>query len=193
MIARLAGVLAALVVVSGCDGGRELAGYTRDPAPKVDAIALPDVGHDGAPFALRASPGELLVVYFGYTNCPDICPTTMADLGRALEQLGDDAGRVDVAMVTVDPERDTDVLADYVQGFVPDAHALATDDAAALRAVAEPFGVSYDVQVQDGRTEVGHSSQLFAVDETGTLLVTWSFGTSADDLAADLRTLLPDL
>lgn len=192
MMVRLAGIVVALLVVSGCDGGRELAGYTRDPAPKVDAVALPDVGDDGAPFALRASPGELLVVYFGYTNCPDICPTTMADLGRALEQLGDDAGRVGVAMVTVDPERDTDVLADYVQGFVPDAHALATPDAATLQSVADPFGITYDVRTTpDGSVEVGHSSYLFAVDAGGTLVVTWPFGTSAEDLAADLRQLLP--
>ncbi|MGI9051038.1 MAG: SCO family protein [Ilumatobacteraceae bacterium] len=194
--ATLATVVAAVTIAgfgAGCGGGRELVGSTREPAPRVDAVALPDVSRDGEPFELRAEPGGLLVVFFGYTNCPDICPTTMSDLRHAMDELGDDASRIDVAMVTVDPARDTDVLADYVQDFVPDAHALATDDAVALRAVAEPFGVSYDVQVHDGHTEVGHSSQLFAVDETGTLLVTWSFGTRADDLVADLRTLLPDL
>ena len=78
-------------------------------------------------------------MYFGYTNCPDVCPTTMADLGAALDRLDDeDAARVDVAMVTVDPERDTAVLADYVQSFVADAHAMATDDPAALRAAGGP-------------------------------------------------------
>ena len=116
------------VATAGCGGDRELVGLTRDPAPQVDAVTLPDVSRDGAPFELRAEPGGLLVVYFGYTNCPDICPTTMADLARALDDLGDDADRVDVAMVTVDPDRDTDVLADYVDDFVAGGHALATAD-----------------------------------------------------------------
>jgi protein SCO1/2 len=182
----------ALAALVGCGGDRELAGLTRDPAPQVDTVALPDVSRDGAPFELRAQPGELLVVYFGYTHCPDICPTTMVQLAQARDELGDDAERVDVAMITVDPDRDTDVLADYVQGFVPEAHALATSDAATLRAAAEPFGVSYSVDEQpNGDVEVGHSSYLFAVDDTGTLLLTWPFGTSADDLAADLEALLP--
>ena len=104
--------------------------------------------------------------------------------------------RVEVAMVTVDPGRDTPVLADYVQAFVPGAHAIATDDQAALQAVAGPFGVSYEVRTSpDGEVEVGHSSNLFAVDDTGHLVLTWSVGggdgtARADDLAGDLRQLL---
>ena len=96
-------------------------------------------------------------------------------------------------MVTVDPERDTDVLADYVQGFVPDGHAIATDDPAALQSVAGPFGVSYEVFTSAaGEVEVGHSSNLFVVDDTGTLVLTWSFGTTSDELAGDLEQLLDD-
>ena len=166
---------------------------TRDPEPQVDAVALPDVANGGQPFEFRAAPDGLLVVYFGYTNCPDICPTTMSDLRAALGELGDQAERVDVAMVTVDPERDTDVLADYVRGFVPDGHAIATDDQAALQSVAEPFGVSYEVFTSPaGEVEVGHSSNLFVVDDTGTLVLTWSFGTTSDELAGDLEQLLDD-
>jgi protein SCO1 len=195
MIRRALGFAAVAVAVAsaGCGGDRELVGLTRDPAPQVDAVTLPDVSRDGAPFELRAEEGELLVVYFGYTNCPDICPTTMADLARALDDLGDDAGRIDVAMVTVDPARDADVLAAYVDDFVAGGHALATTDGAALRSVADAFGVTYDVRTApDGDVEVGHSSYLFAVDASGTLVVTWPFGTSADDLAADLGALLDD-
>ena len=72
-------------------------------------------------------------------------------------------------MVTVDPARDTAVLTDYVQSFVADAHAIATDDQAALQSVAAPFGVSYEVRTApNGEVEVGHTSYLFAVDDTGT-------------------------
>ena len=77
---------------SACGGDeRELVGLTRDPEPQVDGVALPDVSRGGAPFDFRAPDGGLLVVYFGYTNCPDVCPTTMADLRVALDDLGDDA------------------------------------------------------------------------------------------------------
>ncbi len=186
-------MVALAVTAAGCGGdGRELVGFARDPAPKVDTVTLPDVSRDGAPFTLRAAEDGLLVVYFGYTNCPDVCPTTMADLGAALDRLDDEeAARVDVAMVTVDPDRDTPVLADYVQSFVADAHALATDDPAALRAAAAPFAVGYEVVTRpDGEVEVGHTDLLFAVDDTGTLVLNWPFGTSVADLAADIRQLL---
>lgn len=178
--------------VASCGSGeRELVGYTLEPAPQVDALALPDVSRGGEPFELRAQPAGLLVVYFGYTNCPDVCPTTMSDVRTALRQLGDDSDRVDVAMVTIDPDRDTAVLADYVGSFVEGSHALATDVAADLRAVADPFGVSFLVEATaGGEIEVAHSPQLYVVDDTGRLALTWQFGVSADDLAGDLEQLL---
>jgi protein SCO1/2 len=189
---RAVAALVAAGALAACGGdSRELVGQTREPAPRVDAVALPDVSRDGEPFEFRAQPGGLLVVYFGYTNCPDICPTTMSDLRTALDDLGDGASRVDVAMVTVDPARDTGVLTDYVQSFVADAHAIATDDAAALQSVADPFGVSYEVRTApNGDVEVGHTSYLFAVDAAGILVLSWPTGTSADDLTGDIHQLL---
>ena len=152
---------------------------------------MPDLSKGGEPFELRAQPGGLLVVYFGYTNCPDICPTTMSDVRTALRELGDDAEKVGVAMVTIDPDRDTPVLADYVSSFVEGGHALATDDAAELRAVADPFGVSYLVAANAaGEIEVTHTTQLYVVDDAGRLALTWQFGVTADDLADDLEQLL---
>ncbi len=192
MMRALLGAAVLAVLIAGCGGDRrELVGITRDPAPKVDEVALPDMSRGGEPFEFHAADDGLLVVYFGFTNCPDVCPTTMSDLSRALGELGDDAERVSVAMVTVDPDRDTDVLAEYVQSFVPDAHAIATDDDETLRTFAEIFGVTYGVVTgPDGGVEVEHSSYLFAVDDTGRLVITWPFGTPVDDLAADLEQLL---
>ena len=190
---RAVALATSLVILASCgnDGGRELVGYTLEPAPQVDAVALPDLSKGGEPFELRAQPAGLLVVYFGYTNCPDICPTTMSDVRTALRELGDDAEKVGVAMVTIDPDRDTPVLADYVSSFVEDGHALATDDAAELRAVADPFGVSYLVAANAaGEIEVTHTTQLYVVDDAGRLALTWQFGVTADDLADDLEQLL---
>lgn len=187
-------VAATLLSACGGDPPRELAGFVREPGPAVDEVALPDLSRGGEEFAMRAEPGELLVVYFGFTNCPDVCPTTLADLRSALRQMDPaDADRVNLAMVTVDPDRDMPVLVDYAQTFVEDAHALATTDPVLLRSAADPFGVSYAVEVDDdGNVEVGHSSQMFVVDDTGQLVLTWQFGIPADDIAADLDQLLTE-
>jgi protein SCO1/2 len=191
----LAGLVALGVAVGACGGGddRELTGLTRDPAPQVGDTPFPDMSQGGEPFEFRGPPGGLLLVYFGYTNCPHECPTTMAAINASLAELGDDADRISVAMVTVDPERDTDVLAEFVQSFVPGAHAIATDDIDALRQFAERFGVTFDVAKSPaGRVEVTHSAYLFAVDDAGRLAITWPFGTPVEDLVGDIRQLLSD-
>lgn len=190
-------MMLAAVVAAACSSAppREFAGYVREPGPAVDVVTLPDLSQGGAEFAMRAPAGDLLVVYFGFTNCPDVCPTTLADLRSALRRLDAPlAERVSLAMVSVDPERDADTLTPYVQTFVPGAHALLTDDPGLLRRAADPFGVSYLVTVDDdGEVEVGHTSHLFVVDDQGMLLLTWPFGISADDLAADLAQLFTDI
>jgi len=190
-------VLVATVVVgiAGCGGGEppELSGFQRDPAPNVGEFSLPDLTNDGDEFPIRAPDGEILLVYFGYTNCPDFCPTTMSDAKLARNRLDDDdAERVSVAMVTVDPDRDLPILADYVQGFIPDGHALGTDNASDLAQVAAPFGVTYDVteNSETGEIEVVHSTWLYAVDDEGDIVLTWQFGVTIDELAQDMEILL---
>lgn len=205
MIRRIAALAAASVLMLACGDGSEtrsagaddagasgeLAGYVREPAPVVGGYELPDLSDNGAPFALRAEPGELLVIYFGYTNCPDFCPTTLSDVRLARREL-DDPSKVDVAMITIDPDRDLPILADYLGGFFPDdGHALGTDDQALLASVAAPFGTSYEVAANaEGDIEVGHRTDLYAVDDQGRLALTWPFGVSKDSLAADFRHLL---
>ena len=176
-------------VVDGAE--RVLAGIVRDPAPAVDATTLPSLTNSGEDVAFRADPGGLQAVYFGYTNCPDVCPTTMADWTVALRRLPPEiAEQVSTVMVTVDPERDNDILTGYVQSFVPDAEAAGTLDADRLAAAAGPFGVSYDVTTDDeGDIEVSHSGFLYLVGDDGTLLVTWPFGTSSEEMAADVLQL----
>jgi protein SCO1/2 len=194
----------AIAALAGACGGDEsastdptkkdssLAGIERQPTPDVSTVTLPDVSANGQPFTTIADDGELLLVYFGYTNCPDVCPTTLADVRRARRLLGDDADRVDLAMVTIDPARDTsEMFPGYVQTFVPGAQALRTSDATKLRAAADAFGADYSVeQKSDGEIDVSHTAYLYAVDDTGKLVLQWPFGISSDDLAHDLATLL---
>jgi protein SCO1/2 len=191
----LVGVAAALVLVAcGSDDGGDstLTGIVRDPAPVVDGTVLPSVADEGEIVEFRARQGGLQAVYFGYTSCPDVCPTTLADLTVALRKLPDDqSAMVDTVMVTVDPERDLDILADYVRSFIPDADAAGTDDDDLLAEAAEPFGVVYSVStLDDGSIEVEHSPFLYVVNDRGELVVTWQFGETSDNMAADLATLL---
>jgi protein SCO1/2 len=171
---------------------RELTGFRREPPPVVGDLTLPAVNRGGDDFAFRADPGELLVVYFGYTNCPDFCPTTLSDLRIAMRRLEPaDAARIDVAMVTVDPDRDLPILDVYITSFFDDGIALGTDDADALARVAAPFGAAYEVTTTDeGTIDVAHSTLLYVVDDAGELLLTWQFGAAIADLAADLAQLI---
>lgn len=194
-VALLVLALAVALLAAACGSdevGGEIRGIQRTPQPDVGQTSLPDVSAAGVELPFVAPEGGLLLVYFGYTHCPDVCPTTLADVRSALGDLGDDADRVDLAMATIDPDRDTsDVLTPYVQSFVPDAHALRTTDDDQLRAAADLFGVTYDVaEGDDGEVEVTHSGFLYAVDEQGRLVVSWAFGTPAEDVAHDLELLL---
>ncbi len=172
-------------------GERTLAGIVREPAPVVDATTVPSLTNPGTDVVFRAEPGEFEAVYFGYTNCPDVCPTTMSDWAVTLRRLPEDlADRVSTVMVTVDPDRDNELLPGYIESFVADAEAAGTTDADRLANAAEPFGVSYEVTTNgEGDVEVSHSGFLYLVDDQGRLVVTWPFGTSSSEMAADVEQL----
>ncbi len=207
-IAALAAVVALCVPLAACgsDAGsegtdttavpmsNEIEGLVRDTPINVGELTLPQVDPEGAetPFAFKAEPGNLLFVAFGYTNCPDVCPTTLFDIKKAKGKLGDDTDKVQVAFATIDPERDTaEVMNQYLGSFVTDGHPLRTMDMDALQTVQDGFGVSSSVVKQDdGSIEVAHSAKSFVVDDTGDIVVEWAFGTGADVMANDLRLLL---
>lgn len=172
----------------------QLQGLVKTPAPQVGTLSLPNASNSGQEFPFKAPPGQLLLVYFGYTSCPDICPGTLAGLKLAIRRLGTDADKVTVAMATVDPERDTGpVLVDYLGRFFKQkpAQALRTDDPARLQTVADGFGVQYEVKKDpNGKVEVGHTALVFAVDDQGRIVDAWPFGMDDHAISDDLRILL---
>ncbi len=191
------------VALAACGGGSgtgsgTLRGAVRHPPLRVGDVRLPDVSVEGSgrPMALRARTGGLLVVYFGFTHCPDVCPTTLSDLGRALERLEPaERRRVGVAFVTVDPERDdARVMNAYLRHFTDGGHALRTDDPALLETAKDAFGVTARRITYPGGDPDAygfeHTATTYVVDDTGTVVVEWPFGTRPGDMAADLRLVL---
>jgi protein SCO1/2 len=143
------------------------------------------------PFTFRADKGELLVVYFGYTNCPDMCPTFLVALKNAKRNIGDLASRVDVAMVTVDPARDTaDILPRYLSSFTDKFHALIPSTNEELSAVKDAFQATSAVTEINGKIEVAHSGTAYVVDDTGTVVIEWPFGLDTESMTNDLSILL---
>jgi protein SCO1/2 len=151
-------------------------------------------GHDGKPRTLADFRGKAVVLFFGYTHCPDICPTTLADMADVMKKLGGDAARVQVLFVTVDPERDTpQVLAQYVPAFDPGFLGLSGDLAATQRAAKE-FKIFYEKRAGSTPSSytVDHSAQSYVIDPQGRLRLFVRHERIAQDLAEDLRVLLKD-
>ncbi len=154
-----------------------------EPAPPLDELR----GVDGAPVDVSAHEGSVLLVFFGYTNCPDVCPGTLARASLAIDQLGDDGDRVDLLLVGVDPARDSaEDLETYVDLFDPRFDA-ATGDPGDLASVASRYGVYHDV-VADGL--VDHTASLIGIDPDGRLRILWPPDVDVDALTADLAALL---
>ena len=150
------------------------------------------IDHTGKQRTLSDFRGKAVVVFFGYTQCPDVCPTTLAALAEAMRQLGPDAAKVQVLFVTVDPERDTaELLSHYVTAFDPSFLGLSGDTDATAR-TAKEFKILY--QKQPGKTPgsytVDHSAGTFVFDPQGRLRLYAGHGQGADVFAHDIRELL---
>jgi protein SCO1 len=139
-------------------------------------------GDDGSPHELADFRGKVVALYFGYTHCPDVCPLTLATLGESLRLLGEDAKRVQVIFVTVDPKHDKPrLLAQYVRSFHEGFLGLYGDAAATARTAAE-------FKVEAGEH---HSTPVFLFDPSGRLRLVVHPEASAESVAHDIRVLLP--
>jgi protein SCO1/2 len=174
-------VIAAIFTLSalafGCGSDQAtLQGITRESPLTVGSASLPEEFGNGtqpSDFTFSAQEGELLVVFFGYTMCPDICPTSLSDFRSALRRLGDRADKVDLAFVTVDPERDT---ADKLIPF--------------LSTYAIRSSVTTD---ENGYVQVTHTGTAFVVDSNGVVVVELPFGIGADGMENDFRVLFNNI
>jgi protein SCO1/2 len=176
-----------------------LLGCDRGPSFRSTDITGADFGkdfrlvdHNGQPRALADFRGKVLVVFFGFTHCPDVCPTTLAELARAVKQLGPDGERVQVAMVTVDPERDTpEILKQYVTALDPHFVGL-TGEPDAIARTAREFKVFYQKSpgATPGAYSVDHSSGSYVYDPQGRLRLLVTYGQGADVFAHDIAQLL---
>ena len=177
------GLLACLLVIFLVVG--------RNPiAPQVAAI--------GGPFALTDQTGRTVtdaslkgrpsLIFFGFTHCPDVCPTALFDMSEVLNRLGADAGKVNVLFVSVDPERDTpDKLKDYLSSFDPHLTGL-TGDAASVAAMLRAYRVyAKKVPLDGGGYTMDHTALVYLMDKAGRFVAPFNLKRSPEEAAADLR------
>lgn len=191
-MARALGCLILTLALAACGGQ----GQTKFAATDVTGadygqdFALTD--HNGKPRTLADFRGKVVTVFFGYTQCPDVCPLSLSTMAAAMKVLGEDAKRVQVLFITIDPERDTrELLAQYVPTFNPDFIGLYGDSQTTPR-MAKDFRVFY--QKQPGSTPgaytVDHSAGTYIFDPMGRLRLYAKHGEKPEALAADIKLLL---
>ena len=199
LIRRLLLALAATAALVGCDGKApdggpkpSFKGVDITGAEYARSLALPDA--DGRPRTLADFKGKVVVVFFGYTQCPDVCPSTMAELSEVKRSLGADGARVQGLFVTVDPERDTAALLKaYVANFGPDLIGLrGTPEQTA--AAAKEFKVFFAKVPGKTATSytVDHTAGSYVFDGTGRVRLFTRYGSGAQALADDLKRLLAE-
>jgi len=175
-------------VLAACDGAPRFKSTDITGAEYGRSLELKDTS--GRPRHLEDFRGKAVVLSFGFTHCPDVCPTTLADLAGVMKSLGADADRVQVLFVTVDPERDTpEALAKYVGAFDPRFIALHGDLAATQR-VAKEFKIYFEKRKQGESYTIDHSAQSYVIDAQGRLRLLVRYDRLAQDLPDDLRAIL---
>ncbi len=165
-----------------------LHGTVIEPAKPMPDFTLQSVN---GPVSLSEFRGKVVVLYFGYTSCPDVCPTTLANLRRAVNGLGEKADDVQVIFVAVDWQKDTpERAASYLNAFHPDFVGLSGTQAQ-IDAVTKDFGIFYQINPPDenGYYTVDHTATTLVLNREGALMLTWPYGLTADEFLEDLKVL----
>jgi len=188
----------AFALAASLGAGCDKLGPNKSPFTGVDVTGAKMGGElrlkdpSGKERSLAEFKGKVVALFFGYTHCPDVCPTTLADMAKAMALLGADAPRVQVLFVTVDPKRDTPaLLGQYVPAFHPSFIGLSGDAGATTKA-AKDFNIYY--QERPGRDAASytmdHTAQSFVIDKEGRLRLVWPYGIEPAQMASDLKVLL---
>ena len=188
MIRLLLLVLA--LVLAGCDSQPKFGNTDISAAGYATDFALTD--HNGKPRTMADFRGKAVVIFFGYTQCPDVCPTTMTGMAEAMKLLGADADKVQVLFVTVDPERDTpQLLAQYVPVFNPGFLGLYADPQTIAK-TAQAFRIFYKKQPGSTPTTytVDHTAGSYVYDPQGRLRLYIKHGEKPEVIAKDLKLLI---
>jgi len=159
------------------------------PAPAPDFALETSVG---TKFRLSDQRGRIVLLYFGYTFCPDVCPTTLYDIAQVKKSLGEQSGDILVAMITVDPDRDTlDKLGEYVTTFDPVFYGLSSD-LETLETVWADYGVYVGRNEVEGSAGylIDHTARIYVINRDGNLRLTFPFGMAWEAMAEDLEYLL---
>ncbi|MGB6104136.1 MAG: SCO family protein [Pusillimonas sp.] len=186
-----AAVVGLAPVLSAC-GKEEIAFIGSDITGTKLGQEMAMVDGTGQVRTLADYKGKVAVVFFGFTQCPDVCPTAMAELAETMELLGDDAAKVQVLMISVDPERDTpEILSAYVSAFNPRFVGL-TGSSEQLSATAKSFKAYYAKSpgATPDQYSMDHASSFYLIDPQGEARVLVSGNASAQDIANDIRQLL---
>ncbi len=184
----LASILLVTLLVA-CSSSPSYSGAVIDP-PK----AMPDFTLQSAtgPVSLSEFKGKYVPLFFGYTNCGDLCPTTMANLNYAVQGLGDKASEAQPIFISVDYLRDTpDTVTKYAHLFNPSFIGL-TGTKDEIDKVTGEYGIFYELGPKDasGNYQVQHTSSVLVLDPSGKLVLTWPQGTTAEQMKQDLQTLV---
>lgn len=182
--------LSLVLLLSGCSESSRFVSTDLSAVDWGKDFSLTD--HKGQVRRLADFRGKAVVLFFGYTQCPDVCPTTLVTMRDAMALLGEDAQRVQVLFVTLDPARDTpQLLAQYLPSFHPSFLGLLGDDNAIV-ALAKDFKVFFVKQPGStpGSYSIDHSTSSYAYDPQGRLRLLLRHGEAPANIAADLKLLL---
>jgi protein SCO1/2 len=188
-IAILIGLVTTAGLLRATQGHTFQGSYVEDPVPAAN-FELAD--QNGAPFRLDDQEGKIVLLFFGYTHCPDVCPTTLSDFGKVRAELGEDADQVEFVFITTDPQRDNpEQIKRYLTNFDAGIHGL-TGVEQDLEKVWKAFGVYREIAGQ-GDSEnylVDHTSRIYLIDQEGNLRLTYTFGTASKGISDDISYLL---
>lgn len=177
------------VMLASCSGNAQMHGVMVEPPKDVGSFSF--VMPTGAR-VVAPQVGAPTVLFFGYTHCPDVCPTTLSDWRRAKDKLGAAAASVQFVFVSVDPERDTPVVSDAYAKQFDKTFLGVTGDSATTSRIMTAFGVSAAHEAITDATHYGvaHSAQAFLIDAKGRVIAMYPVGIGWDALAADLKSIL---